>query len=60
MAILAVGGIIEQPVVSKGQIVVGQVMNLTVSADHRAVDGVIVAKFLNTLKSYLEEPVLML
>lgn len=60
VAILAVGGIIEQPVVSKGQIVVGQVMNLTVSADHRAVDGVIVAKFLNTLKSYLEEPVLML
>lgn len=59
-AILAVGGIIERPVVKNGQIVVGNLMRLSVSADHRAVDGALVASFLNTLKAYLEEPVRML
>lgn len=58
--ILAVGGIIEKPVVKNGQIVVGKTMKLTLSCDHRVVDGVVGSKFLGTLKSYLENPILFL
>jgi pyruvate dehydrogenase E2 component (dihydrolipoamide acetyltransferase) len=58
--ILAVGGIKQVPVVKKGQIVVGNVMKVTLSCDHRVVDGASGAEFLNTLKKYLENPVLML
>jgi len=59
-AILAVGGIIEKPVVKEGQIVVGQRMKVTLSADHRVVDGATAAQFLLTLKDMLENPVRML
>tara|TARA_B100000900_G_scaffold416117_1_gene449223 strand:- start:2622 stop:3866 length:1245 start_codon:yes stop_codon:yes gene_type:complete len=58
--ILAVGGIIEKPVVKNGQIVVGTTMKVTLSCDHRVVDGVVGSKFLATLKNYLENPVLFM
>ena len=58
--ILAVGGIIQEPVVKNGQIVPGNVMKVTLSCDHRVVDGATGAAFLQTLKSLLEEPLRML
>ncbi len=58
--ILAVGGIIEKPVVKNGQVVAGQVMKVTLSCDHRVVDGVAGSEFLRTLKGLLENPVVML
>jgi pyruvate dehydrogenase E2 component (dihydrolipoamide acetyltransferase) len=58
--ILAVGGIIEKPVVKNGQIVAGKTMKVTLSCDHRVVDGVVGSKFLATLKNYLENPVLFM
>jgi pyruvate dehydrogenase E2 component (dihydrolipoamide acetyltransferase) len=58
--ILAVGGISQEPVVKNGQVVPGNVMKLTMSCDHRAVDGATGAAFLQTLKSLLEEPLRML
>ena len=57
--ILAVGGIAQEPVVKNGQIVAGNVMNVTLSCDHRVVDGATGSAFLQTLKSYLEEPIRM-
>jgi pyruvate dehydrogenase E2 component (dihydrolipoamide acetyltransferase) len=58
--ILAVGGISQVPVVKNGQVVPGNVMKLTLSCDHRVVDGALGASFLQTLKGYLENPVTML
>ncbi len=58
--ILAVGGIAQVPVVKNGQIVPGNVMKVTLSCDHRVVDGATGAAFLQTLKSLLEEPLRML
>lgn len=58
--ILAVGGISQQPIVKNGQIVPGNVMKVTLSCDHRVVDGSIGSAFLQTLKSYLENPVRIL
>ncbi|MBX2979978.1 MAG: pyruvate dehydrogenase complex dihydrolipoamide acetyltransferase [Flavobacteriales bacterium] len=58
--ILAVGGIHEKPVVRNGQIVPGHTMKVTLSCDHRVVDGVTGAEFLNTFKALMEEPALML
>ena len=58
--ILAVGGITQKPVVKNGQIVVGNVMKVTLSCDHRVVDGASGAAFLQTLKGLLEEPLRML
>ncbi len=58
--ILAVGGIIEKPVVKNGELAVGQVMRLTLSCDHRVVDGASGAEFLNTLKGILEDPIRLL
>ncbi len=57
--ILAVGGIAQEPVVKNGQIVPGNVRNVTLSCDHRVVDGATGSAFLQTLKSYLEEPIRM-
>ena len=58
--ILAVGGISQVPVVKNGAIVPGNVMKVTLSCDHRVVDGATGAAFLQTLKSLLEEPLRML
>jgi pyruvate dehydrogenase E2 component (dihydrolipoamide acetyltransferase) len=58
--ILAVGGISQVPVVKNGQIVPGNVMKVTLSCDHRVVDGATGSAFLQTLKSLLEEPLRML
>ncbi|MGE0588913.1 MAG: pyruvate dehydrogenase complex dihydrolipoamide acetyltransferase [Cyclobacteriaceae bacterium] len=58
--ILAVGGIKETPVVKNGQIVPGNVMKVTLSCDHRAVDGAVGSAFLKTLKGLLEDPVRIL
>ena len=58
--ILAVGGIKQVPVVKSGQIVPGNTMKVTLSCDHRAVDGVLGAAFLQTLKYNLENPILLL
>lgn len=59
-AIMAIGGIIEKPVVKNGQIVPGHTMKVTLSCDHRVIDGAMGSEFLNTFKSMLEQPVLML
>jgi len=58
--ILSVGAIRQVPVVKNNQVVPGNVMTLTMACDHRTVDGATGAAFLQTLKSYLENPVLML
>ena len=58
--ILAVGGIAQVPVVKNGAVVPGNVMKVTLSCDHRVVDGATGAAFLQTLKSLLEEPLRML
>ncbi|MCW3082095.1 MAG: pyruvate dehydrogenase complex dihydrolipoamide acetyltransferase [Segetibacter sp.] len=58
--ILAIGGISQVPVVKNGQVVPGNVMKVTLSCDHRVVDGASGAAFLQTLKSLLEEPLRML
>jgi pyruvate dehydrogenase E2 component (dihydrolipoamide acetyltransferase) len=58
--ILAIGGIKETPIVKNGQVVPGNVMKVTLSCDHRAVDGAVGAAFLKTFKSLLEEPVRIL
>lgn len=58
--ILAVGGIQQVPVVKNGQIVPGNVMKVTLSCDHRVVDGAVGSAFLNTVKNYLENPIVLL
>ena len=59
-AILSVGAIVEKPVVKNGHVVPGHTMKLTMACDHRTVDGATGAQFLQTLKRYIENPVLML
>ena len=59
-AILAVGGIQEKPVVKNGQIVPGNLMKVTLSSDHRVIDGAEAASFLNTLKTFVENPIKLL
>ncbi|KEQ29286.1 pyruvate dehydrogenase [Pedobacter antarcticus 4BY] len=58
--ILAIGGISQVPVVKNGAVVPGNVMKVTLSCDHRVVDGATGSAFLQTLKSLLEEPVRLL
>ena len=58
--ILAVGGIVEKPVVKNGHIVPGNTMKVTLSCDHRVVDGVVGSAFLNTFKDFVENPVVFL
>lgn len=59
-AILAVGAILDQPVVKNNQVVPGKVMSLSLSADHRVIDGLSAAEFLKTLKKCLENPSILL
>ncbi|MDI1248903.1 MAG: pyruvate dehydrogenase complex dihydrolipoamide acetyltransferase [Lacunisphaera sp.] len=59
-AILAVGTTVTKPVVKNGTIVIGQTMVLTLSCDHRVVDGALGAQFLAALKDLLEKPALLL
>lgn len=58
--ILAIGGISDVPVVKNGEVVPGHVMKVTLSCDHRVVDGATGATFLKDFKNLLENPVLML
>ncbi|MFM2208219.1 MAG: hypothetical protein RL213_2194 [Bacteroidota bacterium] len=58
--ILAVGGILSKPVVKNGQVVPGNEMKVTLSCDHRVVDGATGSEFLRTFKGLLENPVVLL
>lgn len=59
-AILAVSAILDQPVIKNGLVVPGKVMNVTLSADHRVIDGVAAAQYLQTLKKITENPIALL
>lgn len=58
--ILAIGGIINKPVIRNGEVVQGHTMSVTLSCDHRVVDGATGAQFLKTFKQFLEEPLSIL
>lgn len=58
--IMAIGGISQVPVVKNGAVVPGNVMKVTLSCDHRVVDGASGSEFLQTFKKYMENPVMML
>lgn len=58
--ILAVGTIVQKPIVKDGQIVVGNMMKVTLSCDHRVVDGATGAQFLQTFQEILEDPIRLL
>ncbi|MEX2401528.1 MAG: 2-oxo acid dehydrogenase subunit E2, partial [Rhodothermales bacterium] len=58
--ILAIGAIRDEPVVKNGEVVPGKRMKLTLSCDHRIVDGATGAEFLSTVQRFLEEPLSML
>lgn len=59
-AILAVGAVTAKPVVRDGQVMVRQMMRVTMSCDHRVIDGATGARFLQTFKRLLENPLLMI
>jgi pyruvate dehydrogenase E2 component (dihydrolipoamide acetyltransferase) len=59
-AILAIGAVQQRPVVKDGQVVPGTVTDVTLSADHRVVDGAVAAQFLRELKRLLESPLLLI
>jgi pyruvate dehydrogenase E2 component (dihydrolipoamide acetyltransferase) len=59
-AILAVGSVLEKPVVESGQLRVGRRMKMTISCDHRVMDGAMGARFLQDVKRLLEEPLRLL
>jgi len=59
-AILAVGAGEQRPVVKDGQLAIATVISLTLSSDHRIIDGAVAAQFMSVLKSYLEQPATML
>ncbi len=59
-AILAVGQATEKPVVRDGQIVIGHEMQMTMSSDHRVIDGAMAAQYLATVREYLENPATLL
>ena len=58
--ILAVGAGSEKPYVKDGQILIGNFMNVTLSTDHRSVDGAVGAEFLQVFKRFIENPILMM
>ncbi len=59
-AILAVGATVERPVALDGEVVIRPMMTVTMTVDHRAVDGAPAADFLRTVKTFLEDPALAL
>ncbi len=59
-AILAIGEIRETPVVEDGEVIPGKRMKVTLSCDHRVVDGAVGARFLETVRAYLEEPMTLM
>jgi pyruvate dehydrogenase E2 component (dihydrolipoamide acetyltransferase) len=58
--ILAVARAVEKPIVENGQIKIASMINVTLSSDHRSVDGAVGAEFLKALRRYIEHPILML
>ncbi len=60
VAIIAVGSIVERPLAREGRVEIAPVLTLTLTCDHRAVDGSVAAEFLAAVKGFLEEPGLML
>lgn len=60
VGILAVGSVEKRPVVEGDKLAVGTIMTVTITADHRAVDGALAAEFLRSVKEFLEEPAAML
>lgn len=58
--ILAVGSIVQKPIVKDGEIAIGHIMKVTLSSDHRIVDGAVGAQFINSIKQNLENPLMML
>jgi pyruvate dehydrogenase E2 component (dihydrolipoamide acetyltransferase) len=60
VCILSVGAIRQIPVVKNGQIVPGNMMKVTLTSDHRVVDGAVGAAFLKTLRELLEDPIRIL
>ncbi|MEM1211206.1 MAG: dihydrolipoamide acetyltransferase family protein [Planctomycetota bacterium] len=59
-AIIAIGAALQQPVVRGGELAVGYVMNVTLSGDHRAIDGAQAAEYLSTLRGLLQNPAALL
>jgi pyruvate dehydrogenase E2 component (dihydrolipoamide acetyltransferase) len=59
-AILAVGSVLEKPVVIEGEVRVGRRMKMTISCDHRVTDGAAAARFLQDVKRLLQEPLRLL
>ncbi len=59
-AILAVGAAVKKPVVRDDQLVIGHEMQMTMSSDHRVIDGAMAAAYLSTVKKYLEAPATLL
>ena len=59
-AILAVGAAVEKPVVRDGEITIGHEMQMTMSSDHRVIDGAMAAEYLNTVKQLLQNPATLL
>lgn len=60
VGILGVNAIVETPVVEKGEVVIKPLMNLSLTADHRAIDGAVAAQFLAKIKAYIENPGMLL
>lgn len=58
-AILAVSGISDSPVIKNGSVVPGKLLNITLSVDHRAIDGAAAAKYIKCLQKYLENPTIL-
>ena len=59
-AILAVSGIQQEPIVKGSSVIPGNVMRLTLSCDHRIIDGLVAGEFLTELKKLIEDPILLL
>jgi len=58
-AILAVGAIVDKPVVLEGEVVIRPMMNVTLTYDHRTIDGAEAGKFMRTLKTFIEDPIII-